>query len=253
MRKSTQIYAYRDTFSPKVIMLSLFSLLLSVLIVIGILYVLYDKTSISEIFQSFSNTIDKLFTEFFNNNSAFSFTRKYSIRAYVMRILMYIITIVPLYFVLVFLYGFIISFFIPIFTRDIQKKYYPNINLKSINILYTPIFYIRTIIITILLLLLLIPAYFIPVVNLLIFLPLYYFFHKTLIFDVSGTILTHKEYIKLIDTYSKELKLHTLFCFFITLIPIVGLLLYPFYINYIGHFIIKKVEDMRYAENFQAI
>ena len=46
-----------------------------------------------------------------------------------------------------------------------------------------------------LLFILLIPVYFVPVLNVIAFaLPLYYFFHKLLNFDVSSTILNKTQY-----------------------------------------------------------
>jgi len=253
MQNSTQAYAFGDTFSPKVIVFSLFSLFLSVVLLIGIFYLLYDQISLSEIFPTFLTAINGVFVEWINEHPLFTFILEHEILMYILRILLYVGLGVPLYYMLFWLYGFIMSFFIPIFMRDIQKHYYPNVKLKSISMFYAPIFYIKTIMIMGLLLFLLLPAYFVPALNLLIFLPFYYFFHKTLVFDVSSAILTHKEYVKLKKSYWGELKSHTLFCFFMTLIPIAGILLYPFYIHYIGHFIMNKAQEIRYIENFHAI
>ena len=79
---------------------------------------------------------------------------------------------------------------------------------------------VKSSIMMIVLFLVLIPVYFVPVLNIIAFaLPLYYFFHKLLNFDVSSTILTKEQY-KII--YAKKeilLDLELLFLYFISMIP----------------------------------
>lgn len=250
---STQAYAFGDTFSPKVIAFSFFSLFISASILITTLYFLYDQIALTEILPTFFDSIKQIFIEWIGEHPILAFVLEHKVLMFVLHLLIYMGAGVALYYTFFWLYGFIMSFFIPIFMRDIQNRYYPNVKLKRIPIFHTPLFYIKTISVTSLLLLLLAPTYFIPTLNLLIFLPFYYFFHKTLVFDVSSAILTRKEYNELKKRYWGELKSHTLFCFLMTLIPIAGILLYPFYIHYIGHYVMNKVQEIRYVEAFHAI
>ena len=109
----------------------------------------------------------------------------------------------------------------------------------------------KTIIVTLILFFVLSPTYFIPALNFLIFLPFYYFFHKTIVFDVSSVINNAKEYKKIKKLNWVELKGKTLFCFLITLIPIIGMLVYPFYVIFIGHYIFNETRELRFVDSFR--
>lgn len=74
-----------------------------------------------------------------------------------------------------------------------------------------------------------------------------------LVFDVSSNINTAKEYRKIRKLKWGELKAHTTFCFLLILIPILGVLLYPYYIIYTGHYILHETKTLRYEDDFQTL
>ena len=158
-----------------------------------------------------------------------------------------------IYFMFFALYGFIISFFAPFLIKGIQKKYYPDLKLEGMGIFSMILLYLKIIPVTILLFILVSPTYLIPGLNLLILLPMYYFFHKTLVFDVSSIINTKKEYKKIKKANWNELKGQTLPMFALGYIPILGILLYPYYILHTGHFILNETRTLRYINNFHGI
>ena len=98
----------------------------------------------------------------------------------------------------------------------------------------------------ILLFILLIPVYFVPVLNIIAFaLPLYYFFHKLLNFDVSSTILNKEQYKIIYEKEANSFRLRTLFLYFISMIPFATLFTAVYYIIYLGHAYFVKLDALQ--------
>ena len=93
---------------------------------------------------------------------------------------------------------------------------------------------------------LLIPFYFIPLLNIIAFnFPLYYFFHNMLTHDISTNICT-KEEDKQIRFFAKnELRIKTLLLYLISLIPFAIFFGAVFYVIYLGHTYFKEVKKLR--------
>jgi hypothetical protein len=97
----------------------------------------------------------------------------------------------------------------------------------------------------IILFIVLIPVYFVPVLNVIAFsLPLYYFFHKLLNFDVSSTILSKQEYKEIYKKEGNSFRLRTLFLYFISMIPFATLFTAVYYIIYLGHAYFIKLDEI---------
>jgi hypothetical protein len=91
-----------------------------------------------------------------------------------------------------------------------------------------------------------IPLYFIPIVNIIAFnLPLYYFFHKMLTYDVASNICTKEENAKIKFFHASTLRLKTLALYLISLIPFVIFFASIFYVIYLGHAYFLEVRKMR--------
>lgn len=253
-KQNYMLQSFDDFMSSKVLFLSFMSLFLTLVIISSSLYLLFDnigelKYSIPTVFTTMAEDIlQKMETYPF-----LSFILEHKIMMIILHFLIYFGLGIISYYLFFAVYAFVISFFNVILIRHIQKKYYPGIELRGMGIVHTIIFYMKTIVIFLLLFLVLSPTYFIPAINILIFVPIYYFFHKTIVFDVSSEINTSKEYRKLKRVNWSELKSRTGFCFLLTLIPIVGILLYPYYILYIGHYIMKETVELRYVNDFHRI
>jgi hypothetical protein len=104
----------------------------------------------------------------------------------------------------------------------------------------------------IILFLVLIPVYFVPVLNIIAFsLPLYYFFHKLLNFDVSSTILSKEEYKTIYKTQGNNFRLRTLFLYIISMIPFATLFSAVYYVIYLGHSYFIQLDKLQKASVYE--
>ncbi len=98
----------------------------------------------------------------------------------------------------------------------------------------------------ILLFILLIPFYFIPLVNIVaINIPLYYFFHKMLTFDVSSSICTKEEAKQIAFFNAKNLRVKTALLYLLSLVPFAIFFGAIFFIIYLGHTYFLEVKKIR--------
>ncbi|TLT08344.1 hypothetical protein FE243_00165 [Aliarcobacter thereius] len=141
----------------------------------------------------------------------------------------------------------IIGFLTPLIVGNLHKKYYSHLELKAFgNIFNATTTTLKAIFVMLFLYILFIPIYFIPIINLLAFyLPLYYFFHKLLNFDVASTILSKDEYEKIYTKNSSYFRLRTLGLYFISTIPFITLFVAVFYVIYLSHLYFIKLEELR--------
>jgi len=245
------LQAFDDFMSPKVLLMSLFSILITISIIFLFLSLAFDYSGeITKLIPTVFNSIVQDVFEKLETYPFLSFILEHKFLMSILHFLVYLGAGVVIYYMFFIIYAFVISFFNIFFIQYIQKKYYTNVELKGINILVLVVFYIKTIIIALVLFIVLSPAYLIPAANTLIFLPIYYFFHKTIVFDVSSVINTSKEYKKIKRANWSELKARTGFCFMLTLVPFFGILLYPYYILYLGHYMMQETKELRYVNDF---
>ncbi len=149
----------------------------------------------------------------------------------------------------------IIGFLTPNIVNILHKKYYKDIELKPFGTISNAITNaIKSILVMLFLYILFIPLYFVPLINILAFyLPLYYFFHKLLNFDVASTILSKNEYEEIYKKNSLSFRLRTLFLYFLSMIPFLALFIAVFYVVYLSHAYFSKLEilykDIKMIEN----
>ena len=130
--------------------------------------------------------------------------------------------------------------------KILHKKYYSHLELQGYGTLFSPIWvFAKSFFMMILLFILLIPVYFIPVLNIIAFaIPFYYFFHKLLNFDVSSTILSAEQYKIIYEKESGSFRLRTMFLYFISMIPFAMLFTAVYYIIYLGHAYFIKLDEL---------
>lgn len=239
--------------SPKVIFISIISFLITIAIILFSATLIFENIGeIKDILPEASKWVDELISNL-EEYSLLAFLLEHKIMMTVFHYIMYFGLGILAYYIFFGVYSIVISFFATILIRHIQKKHYPDVQLKGIGLLPTGFFYIKTIIITVILFIVLLPTYFIPGLNILIFLPIYYFFHKTLVFDISSVINTSSEYKRIKSVNWGELKGYTGLCFLMTLVPIIGILAYPYYIIYVGHYLLKETGELRHTDTFRSI
>ena len=131
--------------------------------------------------------------------------------------------------------------------KEIHKRHYEDVEMIGYSNPVESIFFaIRWLIVMIVLFLVFIPFYFIPLLNVIAFnLPLYYFFHKMLLYDVSSNICTKEEAKKIRFFNSSTLRLKTLALYMISLIPFVIFFATVFYVIYLGHSYFLETRKLR--------
>ena len=147
----------------------------------------------------------------------------------------------------IFIAIIVIGFLTPAVMKELQRRHYPDVEMVGhSNILEVLFSIIKWTAVMIALFIILVPFYFIPLVNVIAFnFPLYYFFHKMLTFDISSNLCT-KEEDKQIKYFSKNsIRAKTLLLFIISFIPFVVFFLAIFYVIYLGNSYFIEVRKLR--------
>lgn len=179
-----------------------------------------------------------------------AFLFKYSVTSWLVGFLFYTIGTVFVMMFSVFLTVAIIGFLTPMILKILHKRHYSNLETNGFGSLLSPLWVlVKSAIIMVLLFILLIPLYFIPIINILaINFPIYYFFHKLLTYDVASTILTEEEYKLIQSKKAMAFRFRTLFLYFLSLIPSIMLFTAVFYIIYLGHSYFIQLQKLRGIE-----
>ena len=174
------------------------------------------------------------------------FLFKYSFTSWIAGFLLYTIGTVIVLQASVILSIVIIGFLTPMILNILHKRYYSHLTLHGHGSLLSPLWVmVKSGLMMIILFIVLIPVYFVPILNIIAFaLPLYYFFHKLLNFDVSSTILSKEEYKTIYKKEGNSFRLRTLFLYFISMIPFATLFTAVYYIIYLGHAYFIKLDEL---------
>uniref|UniRef100_UPI0040470916 EI24 domain-containing protein n=1 Tax=Aliarcobacter sp. TaxID=2321116 RepID=UPI0040470916 len=174
------------------------------------------------------------------------FLFKYSFTSWIAGFLLYTIGTVIVLQASVILSIVVIGFLTPMILSILHKRYYSHLTLHGYGTLLSPLWVmVKSLLVMIILFIVLIPVYFVPILNVIAFsLPLYYFFHKLLNFDVSSTILSKQEYKEIYAKEGNSFRLRTLFLYFISMIPFATLFTAVYYIIYLGHAYFIKLDEL---------
>ena len=145
----------------------------------------------------------------------------------------------------------IIGFMTPFVVKIIHKKYYPEVKKEQFGTIFDSLFMLfKTLFVMMMLYFLFIPLYFIPLVGTIaVSFPLYYFFHKMLVFDVGTNLMSRVNYTFMKIAHKGELRVGTLVMYIISMIPVFGLFLSLFYVIYITHLEFKILESLNKKSN----
>ena len=179
-----------------------------------------------------------------------AFLFKYSITSWLVGFLVYTVGTIFVMMFSVLLTIIIIGFLTPMILKVLHKRHYSHLELNGFGSLLSPLWVaLKSLLIMMILFIVLTPLYFIPLVNILaINLPIYYFFHKLLTFDVASTILTEDEYKVIHSKKASAFRFRTLFLYFLSMIPSIMLFSAVFYIIYLGHGYFQELEKLRDIE-----
>jgi hypothetical protein len=246
-QKDILLLSLGDFFSPKVMLITFLSTILT-LGIMGCIVILgfENLENLWDIILHFFHEIKFDFIEKIQEIPILGFLMEHELSMTLLRYLIGFGLGVVLYYVFFIVYALIIGLFANVFIRYVHSKYYNYMSLEGMNVFHMIVFYLKTVVMTFIIFVICIPCYFIPVFNFMIFLPLYYFFHKTLVFDVSSEINTRREYKKIKQVNWGELKVKTGGCFIFSLIPVLGVIVYPVYILFISHYLFRETKELRF-------
>ena len=184
--------------------------------------------------------------ESYTGNSILDFLLKYTVTSWIVSFLVYTVGLFAIGYLSIFVSLIIIGFLTPRILAIIHKRHYENLEVESnFSIIDGIGKIIKTALVMILLLIVLIPFYFIPLVNIIaINLPFYYFFHKMLHFDIASTITSKEQFIQIYYNDKGNMRLRTIFLYVISLIPFVAFFISVFYIIYLGHVYFTKLQQL---------
>jgi len=253
---NTLSLSIKDLFTAKMIKYSLLPFILSMLT----MYVLFffiagvglDQLGSMDI-ASTQTTIENgiphtdSFVATLEGTAIIKFLMSSAITSWIASFLVYTIgSFLTLYFS-IFIAIIIIGFLTPMILKELQKRHYPDVEMIGYSNIAEALFLVvKWAFIMIMLFLVLIPIYFIPLLNIIAFnLPLYYFFHKMMTYDVASTLCTRDEAIRIKFFHASTLRLKTLGLYLISLIPFVIFFASVFYIIYLGHSYFLEVRKLR--------
>ena len=247
------IKSIKDFFTPKVLKIALIPLIVTMIIVYMMFFTAadYGISSLQEVAQASQNgqevVVDPnapFYYDWAANSIIFLF--QYSITSWLAMFLLYTVGSLLMLQVSVILTLAIIGFLTPMIISVIHKRHYSHLELHGHGNLVSPLVeLVKSGFFMIVLYIVLIPLYFIPLVNILAFsFPLYYFFHKLLNHDVASTILSEAEYDEIYKKSATGFRLRTLFLYVVSLIPFITLFTAVFYIIYLGHAYLVRLDRL---------
>ncbi len=248
----------KDFLTPKMLRIALIPLIIAMLLLYILFFTAADFgiTALQEIAQASQNGDEIVIDEdapfyFLWATYIIIFLFKYSFTSYIAGFLLYTIGTIVVLNASVILTIIIIGFLTPLILKKVHKRHYSHLKLHGYGTLLSPLWVLlKSSMMMILLFILFIPLYFVPLINVIAFsLPLYYFFHKLLNYDVSSTILSKEEYKLIYKEEANTVRFRTLFLYFVSMIPFITLFTAVFYIIYLGHGYFIKLDEMNKKDN----
>lgn len=175
------------------------------------------------------------------------FLMSYTITSSIASFLVYAIGGFFILYASIFIAVIVIGFLTPYVLKEIQKNHYSDVEMIGFSNIAEALFLtIKWAFYMIVMFFLLIPLYFVPLVNIVAFnLPLYYFFHKMITFDVSSTICSREEDREIKYFSKNKIRTKTLALYLVSLIPFAIFFAAIFYVIYLGHTYFVEVKKVR--------
>jgi hypothetical protein len=175
------------------------------------------------------------------------FLMSYTLTSWIASILIYAVGGIVTLYISIVIAIIVIGFLTPSILKEIQKRHYSDVEITGhSNIFSMLIQVIKWFFIMLMLFFFLIPFYFIPILNIIAFnIPLYYFFHKMLTFDVTSSIMSKEEKVLITHHKGKLIRVKTLVLYLISLIPFAIYIGGVFYVIYLGHSYFYELRKLR--------
>jgi len=246
----------KDLFTAKMMKYSILPFVFSMIILYVLFFVVagigLDQLGTMDV-QSSQTTIEngiphtESFAATLEGTAIIKFLMSSALTSWIASFLVYTIgTFLTLYFS-IFIALLVIGFLTPVILKEIQKRHYSDVEMIGHSNLFEALFLVvKWVFIMIILFLVLVPLYFIPFINVIAFnFPLYYFFHKMMTYDISSTICTKEEAMKIKFFHATTLRLKTLGLYLLSLIPFVIFFASVFYVIYLGHSYFLETRKLR--------
>lgn len=242
-----------DFFTSKMLRIALVPLIVTMILLYMLFFAAADFgiTALQEVAQASQNGEEVVVSDdapfyFVWMTYFIVFLFKYSFTSWIAGFLLYTLGTVLVLKVSVILTIVVIGFLTPLILKKVHKRHYSHLTLHGHGDLLSPLWVLlKSAAMMIVLFIVLIPLYFIPLINFIAFsLPFYYFFHKLLNYDVASTLLSEEEFKKIYKKEANHFRLRTLFLYFVSMVPFVTLFAAVFFVIYLGHAYFAKLEEM---------
>jgi hypothetical protein len=248
--------SFRDLFTAKMLTYSVAPFIISMILIYGsiIYFAGFGLNELGTLMLSSSETTIQNgvpHTETLNatlqGSAIVQFLLSHAITSWVATFFIYTIGGFLAVYLSIFIALIIIGFLTHRILREIQNRHYPDVKMIGYsNFAEYLLLVIKWIFITLLLFFVLVPLYFIPVINIIAFnLPLYYLFHNMMTYDIASSICTKAEAKRITAEHGTTLKLKTVALYLLSLIPFVILFASVFYVIYLGHSYFIEVKKLR--------
>ncbi len=193
--------------------------------------------------------------ESYTGSSIIDYLLQYTITSWIVSFFVYTIGLFAIGYLSIFISLLIVGLLTPKILSIIHKKHYPNIKINGYGTITRGILkLIKSLLVMITLFIVMLPFYFIPLINIIaINLPFYYFFHKMLHYDVGSTLMQEDKFKQLYYFDKSSMRIKTGLLYFISLVPFVAFFISIFYIIYLGHTYFQLLEnkDLPLRESFK--
>ena len=183
------------------------------------------------------------------------FLMQYSLTSWLVSFFLFTVGGMLMFVVAIFTAILVIGFLTPAIMRELQRRHYPELALDGHGNVFTTLFHsLKYLAIALLLLIVLAPFYFVPLLNIVaINLPFYYLFHKFYLLDVGATALVKEEYRQIMFFKGNTIRFTTLMLYLIAMIPFAALITPVFNVIVLSHTVFRnKQELLARSTNLQA-
>lgn len=254
--KNIVLLSIKDFLTPKMLKFAILPFIIS-LVVMYILFLIIAGIGIEQLgtLQVYSSqtTVQngvphtESLSAVLEDSAIIKFLMSYTITSWLATFLIYAIGGFLTIYISIFVAVIIIGFLTPFILRELQARHYKDTKMIGYgNLLYFVFLVIKWTLAMLALFILLIPFYFIPLLNIVALnIPLYYFFHKMLTLDVSSSICTTEEEKQINFFNANKLRMKTLALYLLSLIPFAVFFGAIFFVIYLGHTYFVEVKKIR--------
>ena len=234
----------KDALAPNVLWVTLFSFVATILFFVFAIWAIFGGV---ESLMLFVGAWVEGFESGLEQNWLLQFLSFVVIAKTIIMILFFLSSAMVVYYLFLMVYSVIVGFFAGYFIKEIAQKYYPRVHFKGIALPHYMWLLLKAILVTALLFILFSPLLFIPFLNIMLLIPVFYLFHKLLVLEVASVVHSYGEYQEIQKRYGGQSRALSALCFSLTLVPVIGVVIYPYYVIVVSHFLLGKTEGLREA------